>query len=172
MAKKKALRTEEPKLTTDDISALKQLIGLIPVLTQAVQGTVKKEEVPHIHSNPEADILPRRRSGVKKKKKDKLRRSSGQPTRVQSLPIGPRPNLFEQSPDFKSPNVDREIDATLWKGRTVTPRDQRSTTVDIDCDECGDEFTVSPNELIRTTDDNGRPEVGYLCNDCINSKRR
>lgn len=76
-------------------------------------------------------------------------------------------NLFNKMPERNSEMADVAIDKLLAK-HPPTERRGGGGLVDIECRDCGNEFTVSPVLAIR----NDEGDSNYVCEDCISSKRR
>jgi hypothetical protein len=117
--------------------------GSIPPKAKPVKvntGKKKKELVPG-HG-------PRR--GVDKK-------ASKNFGRTESMRIGPRVNLFEESEDYYAHKEDVEIDKKLCIKKPV-PRMRELNLVDVECSECGKEESVSA--VMLGTD------ITWKCNDC------
>lgn len=88
--------------------------------------------------------------------------------RKEQIYIGARENKFLELTDGNNKiadtsKEDTDFDKKVWKGHKPVPRGKRQAQVEIQCIECNRVFEISPNYPM--------PESGYVCNDCIVSKR-
>lgn len=111
------------------------------------------------------------RAGTSKKLKERAKGNGGSQSIARPLEIKERPNLFEKMMEFNQFKADSRIDKKLWKGVDPTPRGGRSTLVEVECEDCECDFEVSPNELKRGEDDDGRVVYSYICNECLRSRK-
>lgn len=169
-SKKKTLRQEVTELKDSLAQLVNALSANVQTNTPAPivqQGGGKRGRSPKRKVVEDENDTGR---GMRQGQSPHLKKKIKTPATVQAITTGPRPNLFEKMNEFSSYKEDTKIDKKLWKGRKPVPRGERSTVVDIVCDGCNYEFTISPNELKRTMNEDGHMEDSYTCNDCIRSK--
>ena len=159
-------RPKKPTLSIDEILALKELAKFAATLTAQPQAPVittqpvKQKKKSKSLDNSEAH-------GAGQSTKLKERKKSKGATRHEPIDTKSRINLFEQSSDFNQFKADSEIDRKLWQGKSVSRRGDRQTIIEVECESCGNDFTVCPNELIVDADGNSK----YRCNDCQLERR-
>ena len=106
---------------------------------------------------------PSKKKSSKTVKSQDGRSDKGTPARAMPFDKNAeRPDLFVQLGFDEMCKEDVEIDKKLNEGRTPTRRGTRTTIVDVECNRCGREYTVS-NQLVRKVGD----ELVYVCDKCV-----
>ncbi len=167
-------RPKKTNTLEKDVAELKNAVAL---LLKHLTPTEKDAETVEVTPRP-----PLKKKGRKTKEIDA---ESDTPVRVgaskklkergksktQSVPrpfeVKRRPNLFDKMMERTQFKEDTIIDKKLWKGKQVSPRGGRTTLVSVDCVDCGDSFSVSPNEVV--TDSDG--DIRYVCDDCLRERQ-
>jgi hypothetical protein len=167
MAKRKSSLSQDVADLKDAVAMLiKHLTPQTAPIVENKPANIKKTGKQKKEDSDEEDGRISR-VGASKKLKERKRGSGGTASSPKALEIKNRPNLFEKMMEFNQFKADSKIDKKLWKGIQPTPRGGRSTLVEAECEDCEGDFEVSPNELTKSEDDNGRVKYSYVCNDCL-----
>jgi hypothetical protein len=91
----------------------------------------------------------------------------GSPAKRSGLQLGPRPNIFENSPEFHSDLQLIEDDKKLWGNNKPSVRDRKVSLVDATCTRCKVEYEgISTNACYK----DGRQYI-FTCDNCMKGSR-
>jgi hypothetical protein len=126
-----------------------------PTKNTSVNTTLDNDD-----SNTIIKVQPRKKITQIKEKWDQ---GKGLASRIESVKLGPRPNLFLKSAEAKQCKEDSKIDKLLWKGRTPSERNRPNNLISIACQICQQVHEVSSSLVYRDPDKG----LCYTCNNCL-----
>jgi hypothetical protein len=168
-------KTVKKSTIEQEVAELKSIVSLlVKKLDGNVKQTVSKPQAKvnnKLKSKKTKDTDSEDGGAIRAGRSKKLRQhQSKTQSHPHSIYIGPRENIFDKMMERNAFKEDTKIDKKLWKGRKPSPRGERATIIEVECDECGNEFQISPNELRQKEDENGRMSNIYTCDDCLRDR--
>lgn len=137
-------------------------VGKVSVSPKHLDKPAPRSNIPkRKNTRNQTQDAPQHKAKAKKKKYHASREAIDLDT--------PRVNKFlDMRESDMHHNDTHEFDKKVNTSRP-TPRMSRTTTIEVECNDCGDVYDVSP-DVVRTDPDTR--ETVYLCNDCEMSRAK
>jgi len=171
-------KTLNKKAALEAINALVAALGLnegndieeIVESVEPVKPTKKTRTKKAIDDQPVARNKKTSKTPIKISPK-KRGQATGESVKIQAArtntPLGPRPNQFIQSSDFKKHKDDVAIDKKLWKDRRRTDRREPVSYVESTCSQCQTIEEMIPGMCLFVDGD-----YTHVCDDCSRKNKR